>query len=54
MIKKASSELGADFYQLFTSMIVNRKFDDVMDKEKTLQMKKRLGDVNDTQSNAAL
>ena len=31
MIKDASIELGTDFYQLFTSMIVNRTFDDVMD-----------------------
>jgi aarF domain-containing kinase len=32
MIKTASHELGADFYQLFTAMIVNRKYDDVMEK----------------------
>ena len=32
MIKEASKELGCDFYQLFTSMVVNRKYEDVMAK----------------------
>lgn len=36
MIKEASKELGADFYELFTAIIVNRTFDDVMNKEKTI------------------
>ena len=34
MIREASSELGSDFHQLFTSMIVNRKFEDIMDDTK--------------------
>lgn len=33
MIRDSSKELGADFYELFTSIIVNRTFDDVMNKE---------------------
>jgi aarF domain-containing kinase len=53
-IKHASCELGADFFQLFTAMIVNRTYDDVMDKKRTLKMKARLGDVNDSGSQAAL
>lgn len=44
MIKEASGELGSDFHQLFASMIVNRKFEDIMDKTKKEQMKARLGD----------
>ena len=48
MIKHASHELGADFYQLFTAMITNRTYDDVMDKEKKIKLKARLGDVNDS------
>lgn len=33
-IKAASKEMGADFYQLFTTMIVNRRYEEVMDKTK--------------------
>jgi len=54
MIKSASHELGADFYQLFTAMIVNRTYEDIMEKKKNLKMKARLGDVNDTKTQAAL
>ena len=54
MIKHASHELGADFFQLFTAMIVNRTYDDVMDKEKKVKMKARLGDVNDSKTQQAL
>lgn len=39
MIKEASKELGADFYELFTAIIVNRTFDEVMQKDKALQTK---------------
>lgn len=46
MIKSASQELGADFYELFTAMIVNRTFDDIMDKEKTVKTKSRLGQIS--------
>lgn len=35
MIKEASGELGANFYELFTAIIVNRTFDDVMNKDKS-------------------
>lgn len=45
MIKEASKEMGADFYELFTAIIVNRKFDDVMNKDNTLKTKARLGQV---------
>lgn len=43
-MREASSELGTDFYHLFASMVVNRKFDDIMDKDKTNNLKTRLGD----------
>jgi aarF domain-containing kinase len=53
-IKEASHELGADFYQLFTAMIVNRTYEDVMDKKKKSKVKARLGDKNDTKTQQAL
>ena len=31
MLREASTALGSDFHQLFTSMVVNRKYEDVMD-----------------------
>lgn len=34
VIKNASKEMGADLYELFTTMIVNRRYEDVMDKTK--------------------
>jgi hypothetical protein len=43
MIRESSKELGADFYELFTAIIVNRTFDDVMNKGKAIQTKSRLG-----------
>jgi len=43
MIKSASKELGADFYELFTAIIVNRTYDDIMDKGKSTKTKSRLG-----------
>ena len=46
-IKEASRELGADFYELFTSMIVGRKYEDVMDTSNSYRMKTRLGERND-------
>ena len=43
-IREASIELGADFYELFTSMIVNRKYEDVMEKKDRHNLKARLGE----------
>jgi aarF domain-containing kinase len=43
-IKEASIELGANFYELFTSMIVNRKYEDVMDEKNAFKTKSRLGE----------
>ena len=44
LIREASSDLGCDFHQLFASMIVNRKFEDIMDGEKKTTLKGRLGE----------
>jgi aarF domain-containing kinase len=44
-IKQASSDLEVDFYQLFAAMIVDRKYDDIMDTNKKSNMKQRLGTV---------
>ena len=44
MIKEASSDLGCDFHQLFASMVVNRKFEDIMDDSKKNMTKARLGE----------
>jgi len=43
MIKESSKELGADFYELFTAMIVNRTYEDVMNKGSAVNTKSRLG-----------
>lgn len=43
-IKEASKELGADFYELFTSMIVNRRYEDVMETKDRNKLKARLGE----------
>ena len=32
MLREASTALGSDFHQLFTSMVTNRKYEDVMNK----------------------
>ena len=42
-IRDASKELGADFFELFTAMIVNRPWNEVMDKQKENSMQGRLG-----------
>jgi len=49
-IKQASKELGADFFELFTSMIVNRKYEDVMDERSAYKTKSRLGEKQDAKS----
>lgn len=54
MIKEASKELGADFYELFTAIIVNRTYDDVMNKEKAIQTKSRLGSLKTTEEKDAI
>lgn len=43
MIKDASVDLEVDFYQLFAAMVVDRKYEDIMDKTKKQNMKQRLG-----------
>jgi hypothetical protein len=54
MIKESSKELGADFYELFTAIIVNRTFDDVMNKEKQVKTKSRLGQVQNKEDKDAI
>lgn len=49
-IKEASKELGADFYEMMTAIVVNRAWHDVMDKEKKMHMKSRLGERQDEKS----
>lgn len=43
MLREASTALGCDFHQLFTSMVVNRKYEDVMNKENSGKLRARLG-----------
>ena len=43
LIKESSRELGADFFELFTAIIVNRTYDDVMNKDNSVKTKARLG-----------
>lgn len=54
MIKEASKELGADFYELFTAIIVNRTFDDVMNKGNAIKTKSRLGQVKSQEEKDAI
>lgn len=49
-IRDASKELGADFYELFSSMIVGRKYEDIMDPEQAYKTKSRLGEKQDKES----
>lgn len=53
-IKQASKELGADFHELFTSMISNRKYEDVMDESNAYKLKTRLGEKKGEKAEAEL
>ena len=44
MLREASTALGSDFHQLFTSMVTNRKYEDVMNKSQAGNFRARLGD----------
>lgn len=37
--------MGANYYELFASIIVNITYDDIMKKDKGMNTKSRLGDV---------
>lgn len=54
MIRESSKELGADFYELFTAIIVNRTYDDIMKKEKLANTKTRLGQQTNVEDRDAL
>ena len=54
MIRESSKELGADFYELFTAIIVNRTYDDIMKKEKLANTKTRLGQQTNVEERDAL
>ena len=43
MIRESSKALGADFYELFAAIIVNRTYDDIMKKDQHVNTKSRLG-----------
>lgn len=45
MIKEGSIEMGADYYELFAAMVVNRTYKDIMNKDKSTKTKSRLGMV---------
>ena len=53
-IKEASKELGADFYELFTAMIVNRTYEDVMDENKKAKFSSRLGEQTSQEAQEAI
>lgn len=54
MIKESSKELGADFYELFTAIIVNRTYDDVMKSDNAHKTKSRLGLAKSEEDKEAL
>jgi len=43
MMKQASVALGVPFYELFASIVVQRKYEDIMDTQSKSMLKKRLG-----------
>ena len=43
MLKEASAALNVPFYELFASIVVQRKYEDIMDKSNKTMLKKRLG-----------
>lgn len=47
MIKDASKALGADLHQLFAAMMADKKYEDLMDESRKLQLKSRLKDRHD-------
>ena len=45
VFKESAKELGAEYFELFTAIIVNRTYADVMDNKNTVKTKTRLGEV---------
>lgn len=54
MIRESAKELGADFYELFAAIIVNRTYDDIMKKDKLVQTKSRLGEQTNMEERDAI
>ena len=54
MIRESSKELGADFYELFAAIIVNRTYDDIMKKEQLVNTKSRLGQQTKEEDRSAI
>ncbi len=54
MIRESSKELGADFYELFAAIIVNRTYDDIIKKDKQVNMKSRLGENSSAEEKDAI
>lgn len=50
-LKKASEALGCPFYELFASVIVQRRYSDIMNKQQRFSFKKRLGTQYDGKEN---
>lgn len=48
LIKESSEKIGTDVYEIFTSVVTNRRYEDVMDASKKRKLKARLGDANST------
>ena len=45
-MKRSSEELGVPFYELFASLVVQRRYEDIMQKDKLINFKERLGIQN--------
>jgi aarF domain-containing kinase len=54
MLKDAAEDLGTDFHELFTAMIANRRFDDIMEPSKINNTKERLGNQNTDEAKAKI
>ena len=53
-IRDASKDLGADFFELFSAMIVGRTWQDIMDPKNAYKTKSRLGERQDKESQDAI
>jgi aarF domain-containing kinase len=54
MIRESAKELGADFYELFAAIIVNRTYDDIIKKDQLVNTKSRLGEQKNTEEKDAI
>lgn len=50
MIKEASKAVGVDLYEIFALLVADRRWEDMMNKEKKHDLKNRLNAKYDTEA----